>query len=36
VLDVRGQAGEDAARIMTGLWAARIGDKAFSVERVVP
>ncbi|MPZ48901.1 MAG: hypothetical protein GEU75_06265 [Dehalococcoidia bacterium] len=36
VLDVRGQAGEDAARIMSGLCTARVGDGAFKVERVAP
>ena len=36
VLDVRGPAGEDAARIFAGLSTARVGDGALKVERVVP
>ena len=34
VLDVRGPAGEAAARVFTGLSAARVGDEALRVERV--
>ena len=34
VLDVRGSAGEDAARIFTGLSTARVGEGSFKVERV--
>ena len=36
VLDVRGPAGEDAARILAGLSTARVGDEALKVERVIP
>lgn len=36
VLDVRGPAGEDTARIMAGLCSARVGDGAFKIERLVP
>ena len=35
VLDVRGPAGEDAARIFAGLSSARVGDGALKVERVL-
>ena len=36
VLDVRGPAGEDAARILAGLSSARVGDESLKVERVIP
>ena len=36
VLDVRGPAGEDTARILAGLCTARVGDGAFTIERLVP
>ena len=36
VLDVRGPAGEDAARIFAGLITARVGEESLKVERVVP
>ncbi|HLF76434.1 MAG TPA: hypothetical protein VJB57_03000 [Dehalococcoidia bacterium] len=36
VLDVRGPAGEDAARIFAGLSTARVGDESLKVERVAP
>ena len=34
VIDVEGEAGEAAARVFTGLTAARVGERAFSVKRV--
>lgn len=34
VIDVAGESGEAAARIFSGLSAARVGDKAFSVKRM--
>jgi hypothetical protein len=33
VVDVRGEAGEAAARVFTGLTAARVGEESFSVKR---
>ena len=36
VMDVRGPAGDDAARIFAGLSSARVGDEALKVDRVVP
>ena len=34
VIDVRGEAGEAAARVFTGLTTARIGEQAFQVKRL--
>ena len=34
VIDVGGESGEAAARVFTGLTAARVGEEAFSVKRV--
>jgi hypothetical protein len=34
VLDVRGPAGEDAARIFAGLSTARVGEDSFAVKRI--
>lgn len=34
VIDVEGEAGEAAARVFTGLTAARVGEQAFSVKRM--
>jgi hypothetical protein len=34
VMDVAGESGEAAARVFTGLTAARVGEQAFSVKRM--
>ena len=34
VMDIEGEAGEAAARVFTGLTAARVGERAFKVQRV--